>query len=179
MFLFVCIWWEVSRIFEWKPTNTTRKPRDLQQQSLRQEVETSDPADPTSGFQPQRSLATEGVQLSSVSKTQSSVSQDARWQPEPLSPFKSAPSFQATEHGPLFRTRSNSADSAMSQSSTATTDTATTVGWKTPNFRAQHPNGILDRSPGFNLRSLALDDGVSTPRRREQKGLGTRNRSRF
>ena len=179
MFLFVCSCWEVSRIFDWKSTNSTRNPHELQQPSLRHEVEPWYPAAPTSGFQPQSPLSNEEHRQSSVSETQSSVSQDASTRPEPFSPFRPVPSLQASEQRPLFRTRSDSVDSATSQSSTTTTDTATTVGWKTPNFRAQNSIGILDQSPGFNLRSLVLDDGVSTPRRREQRGLGTKNRSRF
>ncbi|ERF68653.1 hypothetical protein EPUS_09445 [Endocarpon pusillum Z07020] len=179
MFLFVCSCWEMSRIFDWKPMKSTRNPRELQQPSLQHEVEPWHPAAPTSGFQPQSPLSNEENRQSSVSETQSSVLQDASWQPKPFSPFRPTPSLQATEQRPLFRSRSDSADSAISQSSTTTTDTATTAGWKTPNFRAQHSIGNLEQSPGFNLRSLVLEDRVSTPSRREQKSFGTRNRSRF
>lgn len=180
VFLFISSSWELPRLFECGPRRSSKnKLRHYAKASPIREEQTQVPAASEAEVQPQSLSSTGEVWQPSSPKFQSSVSQTTSWGPEGLSQINSAPSLRAVEQRPFYRLRSDSTDSAASQSSTTTTASTITAGWKTPNFRTQHSGGASCQSPGFNLRSLALDDGVPTPRRREQYPFGVRSGRRI
>jgi Ima1 N-terminal domain len=177
IFFFLCSLWEIPRLFDLRPTSSmkTNALPDTQANS-RSGLQTQ-VSEASGGVKPQSRSSSEEIRQSSLSGAQSSVLQESSWQGEPFPSSRPAPSMRANEDRSFYRTRSDSTDSVTSQSSTTTIDTVTTAGWRTPNFRAQHTGGS-GQSPGFNLRSLALENGVPTPRGREQSGVGSRNRRR-
>jgi hypothetical protein len=180
LFLFLCACWELPRLFDWTPRNSSENNRrtSLKANSLR-EPRFQGPAAPQAAFQPEILSSNEKIWEQPLSEARSSASQTSRWQPEGFSPIKPALSARAPDQRPSYRTRSDSTDSAASQSSETTAASTTTAGWRTPNLRANYPSAVSGQSPGFNLRSLALHDGVPTPRRPGQNGLRTRSRTRF
>lgn len=181
IFLFLCSCWEAPRLLEWNAS--WKLSPDLQANHVVRGQMPESAASRAWG-QPHQTPSYAEMWRSSTpevetpGETQSLELQEPRWEPEERFPPKPASSLQTREQTPFYRTRSDSMDSASSQSSSTTVGTTTTAGWNTPKPRAQHPFGVAAQSPGFNLRSLALDDGMPTPRRREQSGFGTRSRTR-
>lgn len=178
IFFFICSCWEFPRMFGWSSARSSEKViRPYQEADPMHEFQSNDPPASEAGVRLQslRSSRDRDVWQSSSTEPQLSVSQLSRWRSEQPSEAK-PPSLHAPGQRPLYRTRSNSEDSPTTQSSVSSTVTATSAGWKTPTIGAQHSSGFSGQSPGFNLRSLRLVDGMSTSRRQEQNGLGNRSR---
>jgi Ima1 N-terminal domain len=176
IFFFLCSFWEIPRLFELRPmrsTNSVTFPDT--QANLWCGSRTQDAEASGSEVKPQSLKFSQEPRQSWLSDAQSPALQEPRWNLERFPSPKPAPTLRANEDRPFYRTRSDSTDSMISQSSSTTIDTVTTAGWGTPNFRVQNVIGA-GQSPAFNLRSLALDDGAPTPRRREQGGVQRRNR---
>jgi Ima1 N-terminal domain len=179
LFFFLCSFWEIPRLFELRPMRSTKNVAFSDTQPNHWcGLESQIPEAFGAGAKPQSLPASQEIRQLPLSEAQSPALQEPRWRSERFPTPSLAPSTQATEDRPFYRGRSDSTDSMASQSSSTTIDTVTTAGWRTPNFRAQNVTGS-GQSPAFNLRSLALDDGVPTPRRREQGGVGSRNRRRL
>ena len=177
IFLFICSCWELPRILDSTSSHSSEKPiRPYVQPDPLHEIQVNRPPVSETGGREQSLRARREVWQPSSAESQLSLSQTSDWQSEELSDRRPTPSIRLPEQKPFYRTRSDSADSATSQSSVSTTVTATSAGWKTPTSRSQQANGASNQSPGFSLRSLALSDALSTPRRREQNGSGTGNR---
>jgi Ima1 N-terminal domain len=180
IFLVLCSCWELPRLFDWHTRYSSKdQPHSKVSAKSFRETQTHRAMDlGADQGQPQSEPSPTDNWQPTLSEARLSVSPSSTWQPQSLSSFKPA-SSQIPEKRPSYRARSDSTDSSASHSSISTTATATTAGWKTPNFRAQQQfNSIHGQSPGFNLRSLALDDRLSMPRRQEQNGFG-RSSGRF
>jgi Ima1 N-terminal domain len=181
IYLFLCSCWELPRLFYWNLSKQSNKmPSSFaQEETLHQTQYHGYAAVGADDDQPSGLSYTQEIWKPSSSKASSPLSQDSRRQPKQLSPFKAAHSVQAPRDQPIYRPRSDSTDSMTSKSSTTTTATTTTAGWRTPALRAENFAENSGQSPSFNIRSLALDDAVSTPRRRDPNGFGIRNRRRI